>query len=79
MSKTQAMCVVCPECGGKVGTCPDAGDYYASIRISEFSLQCPMRLMHRTQIKSVADVPKTKGFSIDQNSFLAFYTLPYPQ
>ena len=61
MSKTQAMCIVCPECGGKAGTRPDPGDCYASIIISEFLSQCPMRLTHRMQIKSVADVREVRG------------------
>ena len=57
MSKTEVVCAVCPKRGGKVGTRPDAGDCYASVIISEFSSQRPMRLMHRAQIKSIADDP----------------------
>ena len=56
MSKTQAMYIVRPECGGKALTRPDVSDCYASVIISEFLSQCPMRLTHRTQIKSFADV-----------------------
>ena len=60
-SKTQAMCTVCPECEGKAGIRPEAGECYASIIISEFSSQHPMRLTHRTQIKSIADVREVRG------------------
>ena len=60
-SKTQAICTVCPEYGGKAGTRPNTGDCYASIIISEFSSQRPMRLTYRTQIKSVADVREVRG------------------
>ena len=55
MSKTQAMCVVHPKCGGKAGTYSNVGDCYIRVIISEFSSQYPMRLTYMTQIKSVAD------------------------
>ena len=55
-SKTQVMCAVRPKRGGNAGTRPNVGDCYASVIISEFSSQHPMRLTHRTQIKRVADI-----------------------
>ena len=62
-SKTHAICAVRPERGGKAETCPDAGDCYVIVIISEFSSQRPMRLTHGTQIKSVADEPVKKQLS----------------
>ena len=56
MSKTHAMCTVCPKCGGKVETHPNTGDCYVSIITSKFLSQCPMCPTHGMQIKRVTDV-----------------------
>ena len=68
MSKTQVMYAVRPKCGRKAGIRLDAGDCYTSVIISEFLSQRPMRLTHRTQIKSIADVPEVSF--IPQDLFL---------